>query len=441
MHPNSESIPVVSVSYNSPELIEDLLSSFRAHYKNPITIIDGSSGEFSGQIEEVCKKYADVQFIHFEYNIHHGPGMAWAFQNLFLSGPVLVIDSDVFILRHGFIENMLAALKPDMYGVGTICYVNDGGYHVEYREGAVRYLHPACMLCNAEVVRQWPMPTKHGAPLTDAMLAIHRSGNHALLGEIEWLTADFSSTPAQTFLRHDWQGTVKRTGGYHLEEWEKAAKQLATVRLLAQSLIPLTAQTVIEIGANDGSLARSYKGVNPSSEYIGLSTAAEPQHLEVGARDRVVRLDAYNPTLEAVSDFPEVDCWVLDQILERIANPEQLLASIRELIAKDGCVVAVIPNAQHWTIQAKLCIGDFRYSSSGLMNSNNLRWFTRATIFELFQKTGFTVVQGYPVIHEKLENPKIVEAIKQFSDSVGGQASLSADDAQAVQYIIKAVPS
>lgn len=38
-----QTIPLISVSYNSAELIEDLLSSFRRHYANPVTIIDGSS--------------------------------------------------------------------------------------------------------------------------------------------------------------------------------------------------------------------------------------------------------------------------------------------------------------------------------------------------------------------------------------------------------------
>ena len=59
-------IPVISVSYNSAELIEDLLGSFRAHYSNPVTIIDGSSEQHHRAIEAVCAKYADVRFIHFD---------------------------------------------------------------------------------------------------------------------------------------------------------------------------------------------------------------------------------------------------------------------------------------------------------------------------------------------------------------------------------------
>lgn len=433
-------IPVISVSYNSAELIDDLLKSFRTYYSNPVTIIDGSSADLYRDIEAVCKNYTNVSFIHFDYNIHHGPGMAWAFQNLQLTGPVLVIDSDICVLRGGFLESMYGALTPEMYGVGSISYVNEGGFDVDYRDGAIRYLHPACMLCNIDVVLRWPMPTKHGAPLTEPMLAIHRAGKHELIGDIEWLTADFSKTPAQNFLRHDWQGTVKRTGGYHLEEWERAAQEMAKVRLLTLSLLPAVAQNIVEIGANDGALARAYKGVNPQCRYVSIAIDTGSANLEKGVRDEVMCLDVNALPSDFFHSRANTDCWVLDQVLERMPNPAQLLANIRKVIRSDSSVVAVIPNAQHWSVQAKLCIGDFRYAEAGLLQTSHLRWFTRATIFELFQNAGYQIVQGYPVVHDRIENPKLMAAIKQFAESVGANPTVSFEDAQACQYIVKSIP-
>lgn len=437
---NINDIPFISVSYNSVELIDDLLRSVRSFYSNPITIIDGSSADLFQEIEAVCNNYSNVSFIHFDYNIHHGPGMAWAFQNLELSGPVLVLDSDIFVLKAGFLESMCSALTPEMYGVGSVSYVNEGGYDVESSADAIRYLHPACMLCNIEVVRDWPMPIKHGAPMTETMLAIHRAGRHELIGNIEWLNADFSKTPAQNYLRHDWQGTVKRTGGYHLEEWEKAAQEAAKVRLLTLSLLPPAANNLVEMGANDGALARAYKVSNSACRYISIVTDPKSASLEKGARDEVKLEDVNALSSDFFTSLAKADGWVLDQVLERMLNPELLLTSIRKVIGKDGCVVAVIPNAQHWSIQAKLCIGDFRYEDTGLLQKSHLRWFTRATIFELFQRTGFQVVQGYPVVHSTIENPKLISAIRQFSESVGANPDLAIEDAQAVQYIVKAVP-
>jgi SAM-dependent methyltransferase len=437
---NTNHIPVITVSYNSAELIEDLLKSFREHYFNPVIVIDGSSAEHASEIESVCTRYADVRFIHFDYNIHHGPGMAWAFQNLNLQGPVLVLDSDVYILRPGFLETMADALSPGMYGVGSISYVNEGGYDVDYREGAIRYLHPACMLCNIDVVQHWPMPIKHGAPMVEAMRAIHRANQPGLIGNIEWLTADFSQHPAQNYIRHDWQGTVKRSGGYHLEEWEKAAQEAATVRLLTLSLMPISAQRVVEIGANNGALARAFKGVNPTCSYSALDMDPDNKNLEMGARDLVLPVEEGSLGDDLFCNYADTDCWVCDQALERLANPERLLKSIRKVISNDGCVIAVIPNAQHWSVLAKLCIGDFRYGSSALLQTSTQRLFTRATIFELFQNAGYRIAQGYPVVHNRIENVQLAGVIKQFASSVGADPELSLEDAQAHQYIVKAVP-
>jgi hypothetical protein len=127
--------------------------------------------------------------------------------------------------------------------------------------------------------------------------------------------------------------------------------------------------------------------------------------------------------------------------LERIANPDQLMLHIRKVIGVGGCVVAVIPNVQHWSIQAKLAIGDFRYASSGLLQHSNLRLFTRASIFDLFQNAGFQIAGGFPVIHTRLENQAMIAALKQLAVSVGADPDLAIEDAQACQYIIKAIPN
>src|SRR6266571_1407765 len=207
---NSQLIPIVTVSYNSPDLIEALLGSLRKFYTNPVYVIDGSYPEVAAEIGAIAGKYEQVQFIPFGYNIHHGPGLSWAINNLGLEGQVLFLDSDVEILRAGFIESLQSFLTPELYGVGGIQQVNEQGY--DHEDGAVAYLHPACMLCNLDVLRQWPLPIKHGAPLVQTMVALHRAGKSNLLGNVDWVKNDFSKTPNRVFIKQDWKGTVLRTG-------------------------------------------------------------------------------------------------------------------------------------------------------------------------------------------------------------------------------------
>jgi hypothetical protein len=435
------SIPLISVSYNSAELVDDLLRSFRTQYPNHVTIIDGSSTEHVPAIEAVCAKYPEVKFIHFDYNIHHGPGMAWAYQNLNIQGPVMVLDSDVLVLNPGLLEALVAELKPGMYGVGYVNHVNERGFDVDYEVGAVRYLHPACMLCNIEVVRSWPMPTKHGAPNIEPMLAIHRAGKHELIKGVPWVKDDFSSSfEPKHYLRHDWQGTVRRTGGYHLEDWQKANAEHAKVLQLALMLMPSDAGVITEVGVNDASLGQAYKKIYPFCNFTTVEVDLDATKEESVAVRNLVRVNTAGIGSEFFQRYATTDCWVLNQLLERMARPEDFLAGIRKVITAEGCVVAVIPNAQHWSVQAKLCIGDFRYADAGLMHKSTLRWFTRATLFELFKNAGFTISQGYPVIHNRLENVNLAAALKHLSASVGADPELAFEDAQAYQYVVKAIP-
>lgn len=429
-----QSIPLISVSYNSAELINDLLGSFRKHYRNPVTIIDGSSAEHVAAIAAVCARYADVKFIHFNYNIHHGPGMAWAYQSLSLSGPVLVLDSDVLVINPGLVEALATELKPGMYGVGYVNHVNEGGFDVDYTEGAVRYLHPACMLCNIDVVRQWPMPTKHGAPNIEPMLAIHRAGRHDLIAGVQWVKEDFSPTfLPKHYLRHDWQGTVVRTGGYHLEEWQRSVIQKQTappapVDAMVDAdqdllrLMPAHASTVVEVGCKTEALASAYRNANPSCHYAHVSQ-----------RDCEEGGDAF------YAARAHCDLWVLNDVLARMRDPWRVLSRIRGCLPASGSVIVCLPNAQHWSVVAKHCVGDFRYEEAGLMASSNLRFFTRATMLEMFVRAGFRMEQGFPRIRNELKNENVATAIRAMAAAVGADPELALQDSLPLQFAVKLV--
>lgn len=446
---NIQKIPLVSVSYNSAELVDELLRSIRQYYANPVTIIDGSSAELAPSIEAVCANYLDVKFIHFDYNIHHGPGMAWAYMNLTLEGPVLVLDSDVIVLNPGLLESMAGQLKPGMYGVGYVNHVNEGGFDVDYDAGAVRYLHPACMLCNIEVVRQWPMPTKHGAPNIEPMLAIHRAGQHHLIQGITWIKDDFLRDDIpKHYLRHDWQGTVKRTGGYHLEEWQQsveltqsAASGSSDYNTDVLKLIPANARTLVEVGCSGGALARAYKQLYPACHYTGIEVDATLVARSRDFCDEVQKLDIEDVDDSFYAQHADCSVWIFSNSLEHLRNPWEVLARIRRFIPSDGCVIVCLRNAQHWSVQAKLAVGDFRYEAAGgLLDRTHMRFFTRATMLEMFAGANLKLVAGFPRIFGELKNEHVIAAIRSMAIGVGADPDLAVQDSLPLQYVVKLVP-
>lgn len=454
-----QQIPIITVSYNAPDLIADLLGSLRRHYRNPVVVIDGSAADQAPAIGAVAASYPDVQFIHFDYNIHHGPGMAWALTELDLSGPVLVIDSDVEVLHAGFLEALAAELTPQMYGVGQLNYVNRGGFDLAtYLEpmpdGALRYLHPALMLCNVEVVRQWPLPLKHGAPMIDAMAAIHDAGRPELLHHVEWVRADFAVPSAGRYIRHDWQGTVGRTGGYHLEEWQAsllaAQPQSASPAAPAPadayhqdllSFMPDQVRGVIQVGCADMTLATLFKAARPQVGYAGIETDAGIAERASALCDRILALQIEQMDTAAFASYADqVNVWVFGNVLQRLRDPGQVLARLRQALPADGVILVCLPNAQHWSLQARLAVGDLRYAETGPLARGDLHWFTRVTMLELFTAAGLRIDQGCARLGAPLHNQGVIDAIKLMAGAVGANPEMALQDALPVQYLTRLRP-
>lgn len=200
----------LSVNYNTPDLLDRMLDGFRAMYDIPLLIVDGSDERNFRRTEAVVAKYYDIEIHHFAYNIHHGPGMAYGISQI-TDERIVVIDTDIVFINPGVIERMDAELPADKYGIGDVQTIDARGFNAPR---GTPYLHPALMLINRSVYERFPEPIKHGAPMIRAMEAIHRSGED-LLVSAPYMTNDFREK-RKIYIAHDWQGTVKRTGGYHL---------------------------------------------------------------------------------------------------------------------------------------------------------------------------------------------------------------------------------
>jgi len=428
-----DQIPIVTVSYNAPDLIEALLRTLRQFYTNRVYVIDGSNPDVAENIRAITDGYDNVEFIPFGYNIHHGPGMAWAIRHLGLSGEVLFLDSDVEIIQGGFLESLHSHLRPGMYGVGALHQVNELGYDRD--DGAIRYLHPACMLTNIDVVRQWPMPIKHGAPCIATMLAIHQAGAHELIASIDWVQQDFAPKPTQrNYFKHDWQGTVIRTGGYHYD-MPSANNALNTYML---QFVPLEARKIVELHCRDGAFAKAYKARNAVVDYTGIEREPASAQAARPHCDFVFDLDIEHAGSELWDHVRGADIWVLDEALEMLDDPWGTLQKIRASIAPGGKVIATIRNFQHWSIQARLNAGDLRYGPGGIDKSSK-RIFTRGAMLELFQQAGFQISGGGARILDEPAREKYLPAIRAMAGASGIDPVVAVEDALATQYILVAV--
>jgi len=430
-----EQIPIISVSYNSPDLIDVLLTSLRRYYNNKVYIIDGSDDSYIEPIRTITSKFDGVEFIPFGYNIHHGPGMAWAITNLPIAGKVLFLDSDVEVVARGFIESLDSFMAPELYGVGGFHRVNEDGYD-RHEDGPIAYLHPAIMLCNLDVMKQWPLPIKHGAPMIQTMLALHRAGATSLIRHVEWVRNDNTKGTEKKFIKHDWQGTVIRTQGYH---YDSPSGNNYNHDLFA--CIAPNAQKLIEVGCNNGSLARAYRNLNPICNYTGIEIDPETANSARQHCDFVLNMNIETADDVFYEGARDCDHWIFGDVLEHLREPWSVLSKIRKVIPPHGTVLACIPNIQHWSVQARINMGDFSYEPGGLLDRTHLRWFTRKTIIEMFQGAGFSIVSLLPRVFNEPARERFLPAISLMAGYSGTDPDEAVRDALALQYVVKASPA
>lgn len=200
--------------------------------------------------------------------------------------------------------------------------------------------------------------------------------------------------------------------------------------------------TVVEVGCSRGALARVYRRDHPATHYVGLEIDPENARLARAHCSRVICRDVENlDPAEWESLFPS-DCWVFGDSLEHLHDPWALLSRLRQHIGALGQVVACIPNAQHWSLQARLATGNLRYEEQGLLDRTHLRLFTRITMIELFESTNFKIIQIFPrIFHEPRREP-LLPAIRALAVAASGvDPDIAVRDSLALQYVMKAIPA
>lgn len=210
------------------------------------------------------------------------------------------------------------------------------------------------------------------------------------------------------------------------------------VNLDALKLMSPNLSCVVEVGAGQGTLAREYRQINPAVRYIGIEidsdyAASAGQHCTEMMVGNIEQFSAAD-----FAKFDQADCWLFIDVLEHLYDPWELLRKIKLNAKKNIEVIACIPNAQHWSMQMRLCAGLLRYEDQGLLDRTHIRFFTRQTMIELFESTGYQIIEGIPLVFQPMPEPHHA-AITAAATAMGIDPKQAVNDAIAFQWVIKAI--
>src|SRR5918992_581082 len=133
-----------------------------------------------------------------------------------------------------------------------------------------------------------------------------------------------------------------------------------------------------------------------------------------------------------------LDCSVtgieIDPEAARVAE-----AHCERVIADDGAVVASIPNVAHGSVRLALLAGQFQYRERGLLDAGHVRFFTRDSVQDLFEETGYTITNW---ARQRLELGESEIAVPPLISRDSIEELLAQDvESTTYQFIIRAVPS
>jgi SAM-dependent methyltransferase len=150
-------------------------------------------------------------------------------------------------------------------------------------------------------------------------------------------------------------------------------------------------QRVLELGCSTGYMSRVL------TERFGCVVTAVERDA-AAAREasavcrRVIVADLEDGIWHQPLEAASFDVVLCADVLEHLRDPARVLAGLRRLLARGGRLVASIPNVTHVGVVAELLQGRFTYRSSGLLDETHLRFFTRRTMYERFERAGFRIV-------------------------------------------------
>lgn len=204
--------------------------------------------------------------------------------------------------------------------------------------------------------------------------------------------------------------------------------------------LPRDAGIVLEVGCGTGALGAAFLPFNPACRYLGIEI---DRTLAATARQRlstVVEGDAERVERDALllAASEAVDVIVYGNVLEHLRDPWTLLARQSAWLARDGMVLASIPNVQHWSLVANLLHGQWQYQDEGLLDRSQLRFFTMAGIREMFTDAGLTIHDIIPRVFQPKAFADFQQAMAPTLLALGIDTAQFKTRTGALQYVVRA---
>ena len=197
------------------------------------------------------------------------------------------------------------------------------------------------------------------------------------------------------------------------------------------------ASKVLDIGIGSGALG-DYLTSKKNCQVDGVEKIPAFANIAKPFYRRLYNADIETAKLTDIIVDDKYDYIVLADVLEHLREPGETFKQIPQLMTQGGHLLLSVPNIGHAGVIAGLLSGQFNYRKDGLLDSTHVRFFTRASLYELLESHGFEVLSITPLQKDILET----EFKEYFLDTYAPalvRTLLAQADALTYQFIVDAV--
>jgi len=212
-----------------------------------------------------------------------------------------------------------------------------------------------------------------------------------------------------------------------LEEGEAIRAQLNLIR---------DGSRILEVGTAAGHVTRLLK--RKGGIVIGIEMDEDLAALATPLCDRMIIGDV--ETLDLDVDVPETfDVILCGDVLEHLKDPGAVLRKLRRRLGPEGYLVVSLPNVAHASVRLSLLAGEFTYVREGLLDATHLRFFTLASMVELFNRCGFEIRDLYRAKQGPFDTEIRVSPLRVNAFAL--RDIIKDREATSYQFVFRAVPS
>lgn len=223
------------------------------------------------------------------------------------------------------------------------------------------------------------------------------------------------------------------------ERYESALVELDNKNSSQALVIEFTGcnKRILEVGTSTGYITKELK--RRGNQIIGVEIDKDAGKIASQFCESMIIGDIDELNLDEYLPPESIDVIMLADVLEHLRWPGHLLENAKKYLRPEGYLVVSLPNVTHGDIILNLLCGNFRYTSTGLLDETHLRFFARRNIFDIFNNYGYDITDiqeiNIPIgstelqLNQGLIPPELLKFMKSLPDS------------DVYQFVFKASPS